>query len=369
MIKYYKIFTFMIIILLSTSLISCEKKDVELYYKIIEMPRDVEYGILTKYSYVAKGELYIFEEVIKDKLKEESIFNNKADIESTVLIDNRLYIVARCSNSLGSKIKYVYGYFDINTLEFVIVDFFKTKDLNARLWNMNNYVLIECFDSCLVFDINNNQKVLSIELEKEWYFRFEYSAFVYLNNEGFVIYDANLNKYELIANVDRSSNYYPIYGDYIKYYDTEKNEIFINYKTLEIRDYAEFMESVNENYINSSVGKKEIFNYELYDYEDRVEITYNDVTYEFSNEYFKDKHEIVRNVESLCSTKVYIEYVLYYNDEIFVIIGNDDSFFGFYTPGRTIPLVFRFNIEEENFSYVGSSGQIYSEIIKMVPLE
>ena len=57
------------------------------------------------------------------------------------------------------------------------------------------------------------------------------------------------------------------------------------------------------------------------------------------------------------------------NNDIFVSIGNNDSFFGFYTPGRTIPLIFRFNPDSEGFSYVGTSGQIYSNVIKMFPLE
>ena len=49
-----------IIVIFSTFTFSSCKADEENYYKIIDIPRDIEYGILTSDSYVAEGKFYHF---------------------------------------------------------------------------------------------------------------------------------------------------------------------------------------------------------------------------------------------------------------------------------------------------------------------
>ncbi len=371
--KIMKIFLLMLI--LTISLTSCSiKKEEANYYKIIEMPRDVEYGILTKNSYVEYGKVYIFEEVIKEALKvQKKINSRKVFIEKIVLIDDYLYIAGEYLTPLSLETKYTVGYFNIETKEFEILDLLKSVRGITTFIKMHDYLVADYDDGCYVYDLSNDEKVLSIDVKTDCYARADYNGIVYVEENKIVVYDVKLNKYELdvelsLESYSWSSNpYIPIYGDYVYYYDGNKNHILINYKTLEVKDYDEYRKEVSENNKNHNTNEEQELNYEVYD--DYIKLITKDKTYEFTIEYFRENHSIVTDVETLCSTEVFLNNAFIYNGEFFVKVGNNDSFFGMYTSGRTIPLIFRFNLEDETFSYVGTSAQIYQPVIKMIPLE
>ena len=367
--------TLLLMLILTISLTSCSIKEEEAnYYKIIEMPRDVEYCILTKYTYIEYGKAYIFEEVIQEALKEQKKINaRRVFIDEIVLVDNILYIAGEYLTPLSVETKYLIGYFNIDTKEFKILDLLKSIRGITTFIKMNDYLVADYDDGCYIYDLNNDEKVLSIDVKTDCYARAYSNGIVYTEENKIVVYDENLNKYELDVELNlegyswSNNPYFPIYGDYVYYNDGNKNRILINYKTLEIKDYDEYQKELFENNKNHNTSEEQELDYGVYD--DHIELITKDKTYEFTIEYFRENHSIVTDVETLCSTVVSLNNAFIYNDEFFVEVGNNDSFFGMYTSGRTIPLIFRFNPEDETFSYVGTSAQIYQQVIKMIPLE
>ncbi len=374
-----KILIIIIVIFSAFTFSSC-KADERNYYKIIEIPRDIEYGILTSDSYVEEGKFYHFSDSIKESLKKDkNIKFSKPDISSLttngrVLIENKFYLAAEYKNRMLGKDKYVFGFFDVNDKKYHILHTFKSNDEKCSLAKIGNYLVLSTEDYYFVFNSINDELIMTIELEKKWVSKMSSSSFMYMTEDEIIIFDSSLHCYEVPVEVNlddykSGSNYFfNVIGEtYLRYFDKEHNHVFINYKTLEIEDYGKYIEDFRNN--NQSTPSTPQDKNSCLISDNMLYITYNGSEYEYSLEHMRKYYSVIPYVERLCNTKIEFIDAFVDNGEVFVSIGNNESFFGFYTSGRTIPLIFRFNSDTEGFSYVGTSGQIYSNVIKMFPLE
>lgn len=75
--------------------------------------------------------------------------------------------------------------------------------------------------------------------------------------------------------------------------------------------------------------------------------------------------EIVK-VEEIFNSTLKFRRVFYDNNEIYITIGNSDSFFGAYQRGCTYQMVYKVTLETKTVEYLGCYGQVHAELTNVV---
>ena len=362
-----KILILFVIFLLLITLISCDTDSK--YYEIISMPRDVEYGLLTSTAYTEKGQVYLFEEMIEKEVKKAKwYYLGMVRIRESVLSDDKVFNIIYLGQNVFTEIySFAIGYFDVNTKSYNLIKFFETTNYDVIFRKIGDYLVLQHNDAIEVYNPINCQMIKSVTCGENWIPKIGRSSFGYMTSNGFVLYDEYLNEYmhETSINMEDYEPYKHIFTftGLIIYYCNENHE-YLYYDCLN-ETYIS-----NEEYyerIDSSNDSEQTFTYENYD--TILKIQYYEMEYEYTIEEFRNRKEIVRNVETLCETEVYFYSAFEQDSEFFIVIGNQDSFFGLNTPGRTLPLVFRIDFKNDVIEYVGSVGAIYFSGLTMYKLD
>ena len=363
---------FLMIITLVLLLLSLSSCDDAKYFEIIAMPRDVEYATMTGTSYTAKGEVLLFEDLIKNSLKEDKKFTIDFKLEESICNNDKVFIVVRYSNNL---ITGVYGfaiwYFDGLTQNYDIISYFETLNRDITFKKVGDYVVLGYEYALEVFDSRNATLVNRITCDEEWQYNIGNYSFGYMTKNGFTVYDENLVEYHhkteiIMSDYEPYEHIFGFYRHIIYYYDANDEYQYYDVKNKKYISKEEYYA-----YTDSFSSYDDKLQYEIHNdkaNDDLIKLTYNENEYEYKIEDFRNRKEIIRQVEALCETEVYFYSAFLHNEDVFVIVGNQDSFFGLYTPGRTLPLVFRVDLANDQIDYVGAIGAIYYTILRIYEL-
>src|SRR5690606_34238458 len=80
---------------------------------------------------------------------------------------------------------------------------------------------------------------------------------------------------------------------------------------------------------------------------------------------FKEKsEEYLIITQEIFNKECYISKVIIQENDIFVIVRNDDNFFGYYA-GAIPPLVYKYNFESEELTYLGYYSYVYYTVYRI----
>lgn len=375
--KFKKIIISIMLLICGLLLSSCGS-DV---YKVKELSKlhpGNEYYYVYKNGITKENKNYYFADLLDEALKEEKVkvyhsFRVNPEIAE---LEEYVYFSYRYYNIIEKEVeKYVTGYIDLNTLNvtflkyynnltpkvskignkaffiddkniYVYIDKEETKQFNLSDYNFSNAYN----DKYLVFIKESNELKQYRIIDKE------------LNEKTFSL-DKNAN----ITNIEDNCVIYRINGKY-QGFDLESNEELNEAIINEILDNV-------ENIKNSGVVNEKRYKYQILS-------SYNDENIDkgwvlFRGEDFekvvsisevREKVDEVEIVERLYERKLNFKEVFFDNNEIYLSLVYDESFFGFYN-GQTLPIVIKYDINNDTFKYVGFYGAVYYELINVIKVK
>lgn len=270
----------------------CSLKDeIEMKEKIYAIEGDSNYGIITKYTYTCNTYRYDFEISLEKQLKQKGVPLNE--------------MVER-------NISYKYG---LNRRMFY------TCQYSESSYVVGYYDLIP--DGDIVFHYVNEPA---------------YDLYVYQVNSNYAIYIAYqgvINESTEFYILNRNTGEFYMDNDYEKYIDE-------NNQNKDVGSYFKYTENgINYNLLTNKDGAH--ITSETGDF--KLSIDYN---------YILDRSEKLQEIDSIVGKKKKkILYNFYaYNDELYIYIQSKSSMFG---RGWLCPVYFKYNIEHDEFSYLGAS--------------
>ena len=363
--KIMIVFVFLLLIL---SLTSCDDSK---HFEVVAMPRDIEYAMFTGHSYVEGGKVYLYEEMLKKEIiKDRIVFLSTVDITESVYAQDKAFVIGYMGSNLFSKsYDFVFAYFDRITKEIEIISYFNPKDREICYKKIGDYIVLQYDNDIKVYDPNSMCFIREISLEEKWIPFTGYTSFGYMMENGFVLYDEYLN--EFVHHADININEYGPYSKtfyykktYIRYFDISDNSLYYDCLNQMFVSEEEF-NSVDENLITENPDSYFTIN----DEKDTLTCFLNGIEQTFTMEEFRGKKDIIAKVEELYDTNVYFQTVYFQNEEVYICVGNYDSFFFVSAPGRTLPLIFKVDLEDRNIYYIGAVGTIgASGFLKIIKL-
>lgn len=362
-----KKFIILILILFITPLTGCfTSKEREKFLKLSDLPYNNKYSILTNDSYVKDGVSYYIPDLIKEWLKDNKVRNIDSVIQfDSEFINNYLYFRARYrleGEYPDYKRHLVFGYFDLRTCDMQIFYHSKNEKYEYYISSFNNYIFY--FNDDYSYYFNADGKWTN-EFNK-----IEYDDFLYTNNYGFsYLKNGEIHLIKEDFNDLILENYKGavkgIFENYIYFYDEQP--LIINYLDNSIITYEEWRKLNESNKIYEYSLKTTEDNIYRDDFIEIYKVNNKEEKISFDMNVLREENEIIKEVENLFNTNLQFYRIYEQNNELYLSVGNKESFFGGYSSGCTYPLVFKVNFQNNDLEYIGYSYGVFSnDYIKVI---
>ncbi len=303
----------------------------------------IEERLITKDKKVYRYEDLINAQIKKDKKRRvsSSIFYN-----GVYVLGDYVFIAGKYTNKSENN-SYIFCKINYNTLEISSISYFTGSGHIVRI---KNYILLIKNGEYFIYD--RYGELVETEINSKDY-RMSYNYFI-SNNEGnrHVIYDFDFTRYEV--EIDSCDYTEDLIDSYLLYHDLKGKLKCVNIITNEYYD-EEFAKNI---YKEKKENKVRYYHSEteLTDSSDNVITTLDDL---------RKINDYIDWVEERFNTTCEITKVLVLDDILYVVVGNDNSFFGMYSSQLTYSLVYEVH-EDGEISYVGCSGGVYAYLLKII---
>lgn len=355
--------TCLLTLLLSIFLMSScyTKEERDKFNEQMAIPMNSDYILVSNYGYVKDQTPYYFNNICAEYLYEVHLKNDKTDdldwnttsilFESHIFIRFQYYMEYEYNNS---SYCYMFAIYNIYTGEFEFSMLDSSTGYQIGISKIGNYGVIIYKDSIKCIDISSKSQH-SFDLSN-YIIETKSDKGIVLKNtvdNNYYFYDCSLTARKLEIETDALvSNIEDNYV--ICYYNDNRQSFVYDLDTNTTMPYSEYNEIKNETLPTYDV----IDNNE---YENTFRFMINGIEHMYTMEELRVTCSEIKQVEEIFNTTVYFRHIDKINNEYYLTIGNNESFFGAYTPGSTLPMVFK--IEDDfTLSYVGFLPNIHDYV-------
>ena len=340
---------FMLVFLLSCDCKGCITSNItKKFDEMMELCGTDGVTFIEEFQITKDKKVYRYDDLINTQIKKDkkrrvssSIFYN-----GVYVLGDYVFIAGQYTNKSENN-SYIFCKINYNTLEISSISYFTGSGYIVRI---KNYILLIKNGEYFIYD--RYGELVETEINSKDY-RKSYNYFI-SNNEGnrHVIYDFDFARYEV--EIDSCDYTEDLIDSYLLYHDLKGKLKCVNIITNEYYD-EEFAKNIYNEKKENKVRYYHSDN-ELKDSSDNVITTLDDL---------RKINDYIDWVEERFNTTCEITKVLVLDDILYVVVGNDNSFFGMYSGKMTYSLVYEVH-EDGEISYVGCSGSAYAYLLKII---
>lgn len=375
----------LVFVMLIIFLVGCGSQTKEKLSKLRKLKSNPEYYFVGDAGITKNNESinYVSEILKQVKKDKKTVTRDNGYLDSYIFSNDRIYFIYDYYWSGNEKIdyskttnSYCLGYYDLVNFKLIILEYFEEINVQIKI------KLISVLSDNIYIKYDNKLKQYNIS-EKKFVDEYTYSneviniakqtdnSFAIKTNHNVTVYTKN-KKYQFSSEMD--INFFFIYDEKI---------VFLKYNNLDMQttpregfnlsNNNKLSEEELSNLINDFIEINSL----LYEYDsDLYKIDYDEEVVEFikigSEEKktitinnFKEKSEEYKIItQEIFNKECFISKVIVQGDDVFIIVRNDDSFFGYYS-GAIPPLIYKYDFTTEDLTYLGYYSFVYYNVYRI----
>ncbi|MGI6759612.1 MAG: hypothetical protein ACOX40_07525 [Bacilli bacterium] len=387
-----KILRLLIIGLMFFVFTGCHKEWQRLFDELEQIERSGNYDIVGTIGIVNGLDRFHFVEEINKKVKNDGkeVKDDPGYLEHSIFLGDRLYFIYRYywsgikkgSDYNSSTDNYCFGYIDLLGRVVNVLEYYDNISVNAtaNLYNIiGDHIFLVMNNKLLVYGITErdvveeydftsitvpnafNVRHKTIMIKTDQYHRFFYDQ------------DGNLQKND-IATENIPINYFEnfIYGNNAVYRQSKGDDYYgYNIITKDQLSEEEVLEVVDQ-YL-AEYNMRGFTKYKKGENEYLVSVSTETITFKntlteevetLTLEEVKNKSDAYRKISTLYERDLYFSYIITEGEVLYVVLINRSGFFGLYD-GSPPPIVFKYDIENDELSYLGYYAYVYYKPVKL----